>query len=303
VIFDTGSANFWLPVGSNTTSAVRHFFDVDGSSSYEATDKPFRIVYGSGEVSGRFCRDHVALGELTLPNFTFAEVDDYEGLRHYSTWPFDGVMGLGFGSISVGQAPTVMGTLIQSGQLAEPVFGFHLGDGEPGELVLGGVDPRHYVGSFHFVSLAEESYWVVPLDAVSLLDEQGKIMTLNASRNAIVDSGSSLLAGPDKEVRALAAMLGAIEQQGLYLVECHLELPSLAFELGGRSFVLRAEDLIVQREGPFCALGLQGLAGDMNLWILGDVFMRRFYVQFDWGRKRLGFALAADSVTRADNFV
>ncbi len=39
-----------------------------------------------------------------------------------------------------------------------------------------------------------------------------------------------------------------------------------------------------------CTLGLTGLDVDDNpMWILGDVFLGKFYTIFDLGNKRLGF--------------
>lgn len=116
---------------------------------------------------------------------------------------------------------------------------------------------------------------------------------MHATGTAILDSGTSLLAGPPREVEALAAMLGATNIGGMYAVDCAKDLPSLAFTLGGRDFALEKEDLIFDRVGWMCELGLQPLEAETPMWILGDVFMRRWYVQFDWGQKRLGFALAS----------
>merc|ERR1740121_2001603 len=97
---------------------------------------------------------------MQLPNFTFATVDNTSALPGYVTDKYDGILGLGFRSISVGGLPTVFGALAEAGQ-----------------LVLGGVDQDHFVGSFHWVDLAHASYWAVALDAVQL----GTQMSVTAS--------------------------------------------------------------------------------------------------------------------------
>merc|ERR1712045_506253 len=74
--------------------------------------------------------------------------------------------------------------------------------------------------------------------------------------------------------------------------------PVFGFYLGDQmagelEFVLKKEDIILQQSGSQCILGLMGIdVPGGAMWILGDVFMRKYYVQFDWGQKRLGFATA-----------
>merc|ERR1712060_701131 len=85
-----------------------------------------------------------------------------------------------------------------------------------------------------------------------------------------------------------------------YTIDCSKDVPSLTFNLGGKDFELSKEDLILQQQGSNCLIGLMSIdvpAGP--LWILGDVFMRKYYVQFDWGQKRLGFAGAATAADSA----
>jgi len=155
--------------------------------------------------------------------------------------------------------------------------------------VLGGVDPKHVAGEFTYVNVTYPSYWAVALDSVKV----GDFMTLSATPTAIVDSGTSLLSGPREEVEAIALMLGAQSVRGLYVARCSRTLPTLAFTLGGRDFVLEKEDLVVQKVGHLCVLGIQAMSLPQRMWILGDVFMRKYYVKFDWGQKRVGLALAA----------
>jgi len=297
VVFDTGSSNMWVPskgaeafTEDSSLSNVSHrLFDTNKSSSYEDVNSSFIIRYMSGDVSGRYCRDQVALGDLVLPNFTFAAVDDLTGLRGWSHWSFDGILGLGFRSISNDGVPTVFGALVDSGEVDEPVFGFYLGnDNRQGQLVIGGVDPDHYVGSFHFVDLLHAGYWAVALDAVQL----GDVMRMGGTGTAIIDSGTSLLIGPEREVQALMAMWGATKtDDGSYEVDCTAKVESLLFFLGGRAFELEPRDLAFNIGGNTCALGIEG--SSVDFWLLGDVFMRKYYVQFDWGNKRIGLATSA----------
>jgi len=298
VVFDTGSANLWLPTPA-AAGAGHQSFNTAQSSTFVASDVPFDIKYGSGHVTGRFCQDTVAIGDFTLPNFTFSVVADTSGLRGYAIAPYDGILGLGFRALSQDGVPTVMEMLNKTGQLAKPVFGFFLGkDDQPGELVLGGVDSDHFVGDFHFVDVTHDSYWAVTLDAMQL----GELMTLTSTRMAIVDSGTSLLIGPERDVQVLMTMLGAVKVQGSWVVECFKTLPSMSFVIEGKAFTLNTEDLIVQRSEDLCTLGIQGTTStDTPFWILGDVFMRKYYVQFDWGKKRMGMALS--SGWRGNNLV
>merc|ERR1712241_175385 len=174
--------------------------------------------------------------------------------------------------------------------LPEPVFAFYLGNNQPGELVFGGVDSKHYTGDFKFVPLSSESYWEITLGGVKLGGT-----SVSSTKSAIVDSGTSLLAGPSAEGKAITDKLGAKSVLGKeYTVDCSAELPDLIFTLGGQEYSLKEADLILQQSGSTCILGLMGIdvpAPRSPLWILGDVSMRKYYVQFGVGM-RLGFALA-----------
>jgi len=290
VIFDTGSANLWVP-NRKPLLSNHHTYDHSKSSTYKANGTEFKIQYGSGPVSGVYSSDSVGIGDLALRDFTFAEVDDTSGLGlGYRIGKFDGILGLGWDAISVGGVPTVMKALVDSGSLEKPVFAFYLGNNQPGELVFGGVDPKHYTGDFSYVPLISETYW-----AISLYDVKLGARSVSSTKHAIVDSGTSLLAGPSADIKAIAEQLGAKVVLGKeYTVDCSADLPDLTFTLGGQDYHLKKEDLILQASGSSCVLALTGLdvpAGAM--WILGDVFMRKYYVQFDWGNRRLGLALAA----------
>jgi len=294
VIFDTGSSNLWVPQTKPWFSSHK-VYNHDQSSTYQKNGTTFKIQYGSGPVSGFYSADDVSIGDLKLKGYTFAEVTDTSGLgMAYRFGKFDGILGLGWDAISVDGVPTPMRALVESGQLAQPVFAFYLGNMQPGELVFGGVDEKHYTGSFTFVPLTSETYWEVALDGATLGGS-----SVASQGNAIVDSGTSLLAGPSSAVSAIVTKLGAKSVLGKeYVVDCSADIPDLTFTLAGQSFTLKKQDIILQASGSQCILGLMGVDVPPPrgpLWILGDVFMRKYYVQFDWGNKRLGIAEAAQA--------
>ena len=81
---------------------------------------------------------------------------------------------------------------------AEPVFAFYLGNQVNEELTIGGVTSAHYTGDFAYTNLESTSYWQVNLDGLKLN---------GATPYAIVDAGTSLLAGPTTDVKSIAAWL------------------------------------------------------------------------------------------------
>jgi hypothetical protein len=296
VVFDTGSSNLWVP-NVNPQGLHKHVYDHNKSSTYTADGKEFRIEYGSGPVAGYYSKDSFSWAGLELKDFTFAEVNDLSGLgQAYAQTPMDGILGMAFSSISVGGVPAPMDALVTSGALTVPTFAFYLGGGSNGvnsELVFGGVDEKHYTGDFTYVNLNAETYWQVKLADVQV---GGSSIGDLGTSNVIVDSGTSLIAGPQNSIETVMQQLGAQQtQQGLYVVSCSGNVPQVTFQIGeGASFDLNIQDLTLEKQGDECLLGVQPTPPGAP-WILGDVFMRAYYVTFDWGNKRMGFAKSVSS--------
>jgi len=218
----------------------------------------------------------------------------------YSIGKFDGILGLAWGSISVDGIPPVFQTMVEQGLVDQPVFSFYLSgaSGTPGELVLGGIDSSHYTGELVYVPLISETYWEAALDGMTV----GGTSVTTATK-VVIDSGTSILAGPSSEVAALAQAFGATPfplNPKEYTIDCTkgASLPDVIVNIGGQSFNIPASQYIINPAGPgqpapFCLLGFTGIdipSPRGPLWIMGDVFMRVNYVVFDWGQQRLGFA-------------
>jgi C1A family cysteine protease len=294
VIFDTGSANLWVPNSKvGLVGLLKSKYNSAKSSTYVKNGTEFKIQYGSGPVSGIWSADTISVGGLPVKQQAFAEVENAKGLGvGYALGKFDGILGLGWDRISVDGVETPFHNLVDAGGLAAPEFAFYLGNQQPGTLVLGGTDKSHYTGDFAYVPLKKEDYWRINLDDVKL---SGKSMS--TCKDAIVDSGTSLLAGPKAEVAKLAAAVGAKLMPVVgkeYTIDCNADAPAISFTLGGKDYTLEKKDYIIQ-SGSTCLFAMMGIdvpAPNGPLWILGDVFMRKYYTVFDWGNKRLGFATA-----------
>jgi len=307
VIFDTGSSNVWVPgkACGFLTCWFHKRYDETKSSSYEKDGREYKVMYGSGPVEGVFSRDTVSVGGIDVPAQPFAEVSkvSFGPLNlAFAMGKFDGLLGLGFKSISMYNIPTPFEAMVDKKLISEPVFAFYLQEdmAEQGELVLGGIDAGHFTGSLVDVPLTSETYWEVSLDAMSF----GGEAVVSSPSKAIIDSGTSLLAGPSDQVAALARQAGATSIMGKeYVVDCAKAdaLPALKFTLGGHDFVLEAKDYVLRVSGQclFAFMGIDVPAPRGPLWIMGDVFMRKYYCVFDYGGKRMRIAPAAKKAAGA----
>lgn len=298
VIYDTGSSNLWIPAKNCSNCGIKPKFDASKSSTYVADGREFKILYGSGPVSGYYGKDTVSLGKSVVKDQTFALVTDVSGLGPaFSIGHFAGILGLAWQSISVNNVTTVFNNMITQ-KLADPVFSVYLSNepGEDGELLLGGINSNHYSGSITYVPLSSETYWQVALDGISI---NGASVT--TVKNAIIDTGTSLLAGPTSEIKKIAKLCGATPfLKGEYLIPCSKKTDGVNVDitLNGKTFTLTPTDYIIPDQ-TICLFGMIGLdipAPHGPLWILGDPFIRTFYSVFDVANKQMGFATDRKSV-------
>uniref|UniRef100_A0A3Q1G379 Nothepsin n=1 Tax=Acanthochromis polyacanthus TaxID=80966 RepID=A0A3Q1G379_9TELE len=304
VIFDTGSADLWVPSSyCVSTACVQHKrFKAFDSTSYHHDGRTFGIHYGTGHLLGVMARDTMKIGSLTAVNQEFGEAV-YEPGDVFVMGKFDGVLGMAYPSLAEILGNPVFDNLLAQKALDKPVFSFYLGrttrtTSPEGELLLGGIDEAMYTGPINWLPLTAKGYWQIKMDSVAV---QGVSSFCPQGCQAVVDTGTSLIAGPTNDILNLQQLIGATPTNfGEFLIDCVRlsSLPHVTFVLGGIEYTLTAEQYMKKEmlgDRELCFSGFQAvdiISSADPLWILGDVFLTEFYSIFDRGQDRVGLARA-----------
>ena len=170
-------------------------YDSSASSTYKANGSSFEIRYGSGSLSGFISQDILRIGDLKIKGQDFAEATEEPGLA-FAFGRFDGIMGLGFDTISVNRIVPPFYQMIDQGLIDEPVVSFYLSnnnnEGDESEAMFGGINKAHYTGKMTKIPLRRKAYWEVDLDAITFGDQTAEL----DNTGIILDTGTSLIALP-----------------------------------------------------------------------------------------------------------
>lgn len=302
VLFDTGSSNLWIPsIKCKSIACLLHNkYRSFKSKSYRKDGRSFNIVYGSGATRGFLSNDLVSVAGSKVENQVFAETT-CERSASFIYSKFDGILGMGFQSLAEDDVTPVFQNMMAQGLVKKPVFSFYLDrnlTASPGgEIIFGGSDPKHYRGNFTYIPLVLNQYWQFEMDSVEVDNE-----SICQGCQAIADTGTSLIIGPPEQVDRLNRIIGAtLDPQKNYEIDCSKvgQLPEVQITLTGRKFKLEDSDYVYkvfhQRQVKCFSVFIPGDSPTElgSAWVLGDVFLGRYYTEFDVGNSRIGFADAA----------
>ncbi|KAF9225068.1 acid protease, partial [Gyrodon lividus] len=266
----------------------------DPSISETAVDrqKTFTIGYVGGEdIYGDQYNDTVSIPGLTARDQAIGVASQISAGFLIANYVADGLVGMGFETMSTFKASPVFQNLVSQGQTDEPVFAF--GFLPPGpELYFGGTNPDMYTGAFSYVPVIENGFWQITMDNIL---GNGKIVTTNVP--AVIDSGTELILGLPTDVATLYQAIGGTDasstyRSGYYTFPCN-NVPKVNFTLDGTSFGISTAKFnlgATSYGSPNCVGAIVAAGGVISSWVIGHAFLTNVYTAFDVGNMRVGFA-------------
>ncbi|XP_032270916.1 pepsin F-like [Halichoerus grypus] len=298
VIFDTGSSDLWVPSTycSSPACANHNVFNPLLSSTFRISGRPIHLQYGSGRMSGFLAYDTVQFGGLIDESQAFGlSLREPGKFMEYAV--FDGILGLGYPSLSLGGTLPIFDNLWKQGLISEELFAFYLSKKEEeGSVVMfGGVDHSYYSGELNWVPVSKALYWQLSVDSISMNE---MVIACDGGCEAIIDTGTSLLIGPSDVVFNIQKIIDAKQSySGEYIIDCDAvsTLPDIVFTINGINYSVPASAYIREDHQGTCYSNFDEGKGGLLLsdsWILGDVFLRLYFTVFNRANNTIGLARA-----------
>jgi len=293
VIFDTGSGNLIVPKdtcdgpGCNPHKKYSpHASSTGAAVVNERGESSTEISFGTGDISGDYYKDQFCIAPNLCTEVRFV-ASTAQSPSPFADTPFDGILGLGFNDLSMGDHFNIVDDLNAKGSLPSGTFAVYLTDDFNSEITFGGYKPEQVASDIVWADVVRESYWQVGVDDITF--DNAETGLCKGGCQVAVDTGTSMLAGPSDLVEALTNKLNAKEDCSNFN-----DLPTLGFKIKNKVLNLSPEDYMDKSSGDcsFSVMSLDVPPPKGPLFIFGDPFLRRFVTIYDRDGPRVGFAVA-----------
>lgn len=301
VVFDTGSGNLMIPSTycqsractmhkrfDRKASTTAEDIEADGSHSKKGAPRDqITVTFGTGEISGVFLKDDVCVGSLCA-NVHFVGATD-ETDDPFTSFNFDGVLGLALPEMSQGPDFSIMDHLVSSKALKRDLFSVFLSDSdmEASEITFGDIKQDKMASDMFWEPVSKNTgYWQVQIKDITINNKQ---QNLCSDCQVAVDTGTSQLAGPTDVINDLSSRLNVKSDCSNFN-----QLPDLGFVMGDNILNLKPNDY-VDKSSDGCEVSLMPLdvpPPNGPLFIFGDPFLRKYYTAYDRQTNKVGFATA-----------
>ncbi|KAF8823970.1 hypothetical protein HHX47_DHR9000475 [Lentinula edodes] len=294
VDFDTGSSDLWVPSSlcNSTACSSKHKYNASSSSTSQNETGTFSIQYGDGStVSGSIYSDTVTFAGVKVQRQRFSAVTNLSS--SFASDPVDGVLGLGFPSISILKADPVFVSAAQQNAITTKAFSFYLAKNNS-ELYLGGTNPKLYNDPIEYHPVDKSNgFWQVKNASITVGGQ-----TVFSDFDTIIDSGTTIMYGPPDMVKDIYSKVEGAEvfdsSEGFYSFPCD-KVPEISFSWGGENFAISSENFNLGTTSPNASTCAGALAAkDLGLGnttlLLGDSWMKNAYHVFSLEETAVGFA-------------
>ncbi|CAN6673687.1 hypothetical protein TRVA0_049S00430 [Trichomonascus vanleenenianus] len=301
LLLDTGSSDLWV-YGPNASSdpTIPHF-DPGKSATWHSNQTRFHINYVTGSATGEWGTDVVNINGAKVQSQSLAVVT-----RGNSLEGVPGLMGVGLTALEssnrffFGQYSNVPMSLYHQGYIKSPTYSLYLDDvgAQSGSILFGGVDHAKYKGQLYLFQRTSSMAFDVRVDSLSVDGQNVGQFT------ATLDSGTSLGLLPNRVLRPFTDRLNLHydDSSKSYYYNKNEKMPDhkIDFVFSGVKYTLKTSDLLVDSSklgDPFSQgrliFGFQSSNDNSNAVILGDVFLRKFYVVYDCAHAQIAMAEAS----------
>lgn len=328
LLFDTGSADTWIPSQQCTTKTgcpeFLHHYTTDASTSYQKLDNDtMSITYGIGSAEGHYFQDTVSLGgQYINTRQTLAMIDKAVGPISQQNQSsdvdrvfLDGIFGAGLpeGTVRYLQGGDVYDPLIvalyKSKKISNPVFSVSIAqDDAEGSVILGDTHPGyHYI----YTEAVGPRWSAHVTDFQFQTANETKNFQFNQKTPFGIDTGSNFMYLPVQLAQDLTKSITGNstlnqEKSGIYIADCRFQnsqdLVKIYFpssdQPGKRIFIsIPVKELISKRESDGQCLLLFLPSNDK--FILGNMLLRHFITVYDFGGSvpRIGFSPVNNNIS------
>jgi hypothetical protein len=171
-------------------------------------------------------------------------------------------------------------------------------------IIFGGHDKDKYAqhsgDSFHYHDVEKKSqHWYLELSEV-------RFSSYNFLQNfdVIIDPGSKYLYGPNAVVERIRGLIRirhlCYTDDGEYKCHCndYENFRDITFVMDGIDYDLSAK-WFVEKHHEICTIHIYGT--HQNRWILGQIFLRKYYSLWDYEEERIGFMKSVNNDDSDDN--
>lgn len=310
---DTTTSETWVP-SYKTTLKVKKYNITDSTTGVK-TNKTFEVEDEDGDVRGKACYDSIKVGDISLNNFGFVLVDEFEyNFKDFS----QGKLGLGYKQ-EHGIDFNFIGKLKQNKLIDKEVFSINA---ETKELIIGDLSDKIKNQLYTTCSITEtndldDEYrqaWACELTHIFFNIDKSKKgkkdldYAFEANARVTFDSAYPYISIPKRHLKAFKekfmnvyfnnSYLEKRDNDATYFVctdESLISDTNVAFIMEGYAYVIPSDRLFQKTKEGLFELLIRFYKENDNIFSFGEPFLNFFTLVYDYEEKEIGF-LGGDRV-------